>query len=94
MPACLPPRPSSSLHPGMWPPPQVLSSRAERGEAAQSRGELRFWRVAAQLYEREGLRGFSRGMAARVATISTGSAVSWFVYETVKRQLAQEEAQG
>ena len=49
-------------------------------------------RVARDLYAAEGVRGFARGMAARVLTISGGSAVSWFVYETTKRRLAQLDA--
>ena len=44
--------------------------------------------VARDLLRSEGARGFTRGMAARVLTLSTGSSVSWFIYETVKRQLS------
>jgi hypothetical protein len=45
--------------------------------------------VCRQLHAEEGLRGFTRGMAARVATMSTGSAVTWLTYESVKRGLAR-----
>lgn len=67
------------------PPPaalQVLSTGAQ-GQ------RLSAWQVAAQLWRTEGLRGFRRGMAARVLTMASGSAVSWTTYETVKRSLAQ-----
>lgn len=48
-----------------------------------------FPQVCRQLYAQEGLRGFSRGIGARVATMSTGSAVTWLTYESVKRWLAR-----
>lgn len=50
------------------------------------------WQVCRQLYVAEGLRGFSRGLGARVATMSTGSAVTWLTYESVKRWLARRAA--
>lgn len=48
--------------------------------------------VASELWAAEGVSGFVRGMSARVATLSMGSSVSWFVYEMVKRQLASHDA--
>jgi hypothetical protein len=62
---------------------QVLST-AEGGR--QRRTALS---VARELYAAEGGAGFTRGMAARVATLSVGSTISWFVYEMVKRHLGQ-----
>eukprot|EP00887_Chlorella_sp_A99_P000498 scaffold17.g498.t1 len=69
---------------------QVLSARAGREEAAARAAELRFGAVARALYAREGWRGFLHGVGARVATISTGSAVSWGVFESTKRWLAAD----
>ncbi|PSC69265.1 mitochondrial carrier family [Micractinium conductrix] len=73
---------------------QVLSNRsggaAAPGEAPPPR--LTAWQVCRQLYVAEGLRGFSRGLGARVATMSTGSAVTWLTYESVKRWLARRAA--
>jgi hypothetical protein len=43
--------------------------------------------VAAELWHEEGPRGFSRGIFARVATLSMGTSLSWFVYEMSKRHL-------
>jgi len=63
---------------------QVLSA-AERG---RQRSALE---VARELWIQEGPSGFSRGLGARVATLSMGSSLSWFVYEMVKRNLAQGE---
>ena len=45
--------------------------------------------VCRQLYAQEGLHGFSRGMGARVATMATGSAVTWMTYESCKRWLGR-----
>lgn len=44
-------------------------------------------RVLSDLYQKEGIKGFSRGMTARVGTMSVGSSISWCVYELVKRRL-------
>lgn len=49
--------------------------------------------VCRQLYAQEGAAGFARGLGARVATMSTGSAVTWLTYEGVKRWLARPAAQ-
>ncbi|KAL4423639.1 hypothetical protein ABPG77_009226 [Micractinium sp. CCAP 211/92] len=78
---------------------QVLSNRgggaaaaATAAAAAGERGQqarLTAWQVCRQLYSQEGLRGFTRGLGARVATMATGSAVTWFTYESVKRWLAR-----
>ena len=46
--------------------------------------------VCRQLYAEEGVRGFGRGMGARIATMSAGSAVTWLTYESVKRWLADK----
>ncbi len=68
--------PSLRTHaPSHTPPAQVLSSSASSAS------------ITRQLFAAEGLRGFARGMGARVLTMSGGSTISWFVYEMVKKQL-------
>lgn len=47
--------------------------------------------VAGALLRKEGIRGFSRGLGARVMTMAMGSSVSWFAYELVKRKLLELE---
>lgn len=61
---------------------QVLSLVDPLGKTQQSALQ-----VAAELWQEEGPRGFSRGLFARVATLSMGTSLSWFVYEMAKRQL-------
>lgn len=63
---------------------QVLSASGLETEKAK----LSVSQVARSLFQQEGLRGFTRGMSARVATVGFGSTVSWATYETVKRELA------
>lgn len=60
---------------------QVLTA-AERGQKRRSS-----WQVAGELWRAEGMKGFTRGAGARIATLSVGSSISWFCYEMVKRQL-------
>jgi solute carrier family 25 (mitochondrial citrate transporter), member 1 len=60
---------------------QVLTA-AEKGQKRRSA-----WQVAGELWHTEGLKGFTRGAGARIATLSVGSSTSWFCYEMVKRQL-------
>jgi hypothetical protein len=57
--------------------------------AAAERGSVRrgAWQTAGELWRAEGVRGFTRGAGARVATLSLGSSLSWFSYEMVKREL-------
>lgn len=50
------------------------------------------FQVAGALWQEEGIRGFSRGLSARVATLSIGTSLSWFVYEMAKRQLGSLSA--
>jgi hypothetical protein len=67
---------------------QVLTGNDLKGSRSGVRA------VATMLYREEGLTGFTRGMAARVGTISVGSSISWFVYEMVKRTLAARAGEG
>lgn len=60
---------------------QVLSA-SRSSESSKSAFE-----VANELWKLEGAHGFTRGLLPRVATLSVGSSVSWFVYEMVKRNL-------
>jgi solute carrier family 25 citrate transporter 1 len=60
---------------------QVLTA-AEKGQKRRSA-----WQVAGELWAAEGMKGFTRGAGARIATLSVGSSTSWFCYEMVKRQL-------
>jgi solute carrier family 25 citrate transporter 1 len=60
---------------------QVLTA-AEKGQKRRSA-----WQVAGELWRAEGVKGFTRGAGARIATLSVGSSTSWFCYEMVKRQL-------
>ena len=60
---------------------QVLTA-AEKGQKRRSA-----WQVAGELWHAEGMKGFTRGAGARIATLSVGSSTSWFCYEMVKRQL-------
>ena len=62
---------------------QVLTA-AEKGQKRRSA-----WQVAGELWAAEGVKGFTRGAGARIATLSVGSSTSWFCYEMVKRQLEQ-----
>lgn len=63
---------------------QVLTA-AEKGQRSRSA-----WQTAVELFQREGMAGFSRGIGARVATLSVGSSASWFCYEMVKRQMERQ----
>tara|TARA_B100001741_G_scaffold278409_1_gene250398 strand:- start:549 stop:692 length:144 start_codon:yes stop_codon:yes gene_type:complete len=41
--------------------------------------------VLARVVEREGVRGLFAGVNARVAAVAPGSAISFYVYETLKQ---------
>ena len=69
-------------------PIDVVKTRFQVLSATDYRPERSTLSVARDLLAAEGPRGFARGMAARVLTLSTGSSVSWFMYETVKRKLS------
>jgi solute carrier family 25 citrate transporter 1 len=72
-------------------PVDVVKTRLQVLSAAEAGRERRTAvGVARELHLAEGAAGFGRGMAARVATLSVGSTVSWFVYEMVKRRLAAD----
>jgi len=58
---------------------QVMSARSGNSQGA--------FTVARELWETQGISGFARGLGARVVTMSVGTSISWFVYETVKKRL-------
>lgn len=58
---------------------QVLSARTGKAHHAYT--------VAADLWRHHGISGFGKGLGARVATMSMGTSISWFVYEMVKGHL-------
>lgn len=69
-------------------PIDVVKTRLQVLSAAQPGRRRSAFQVAAVLWAQEGAAGFTRGLGARVATLSMGSAINWFGYEMVKRQLA------
>ena len=48
-------------------------------------GEASVARVLRNVFAREGVRGLFAGVGARVASVAPGSAISFYVYETLKR---------
>lgn len=69
-------------------PIDVVKTRLQVLSALDKGPNLSAGGVAADLWVAEGFKGFARGAAARVVTLSIGSSMSWFVYEMVKRQLS------
>lgn len=69
-------------------PIDVVKTRLQVLSAANVSGSQ--WTVAGvacDLWRKEGVRGFARGLLPRVLTLSIGSSTSWFVYEIVKKNL-------
>jgi hypothetical protein len=73
---------------------QVLtaSSQNSSGNDSSNNNRLTARHVAKVLFQSEGLKGFTRGMIARVSTIGFGSTISWGTYELIKRKLLTIEA--
>lgn len=44
--------------------------------------------IALELWQREGVRALTRGLSARILTLAPGTAISWAVYEPIKRALS------
>ena len=48
-------------------------------------GEASLVRVLRNVVAREGVRGLFAGVGARVASVAPGSAISFYIYETLKQ---------
>eukprot|EP00741_Cyanophora_paradoxa_P011147 tig00020553_g10768.t1 len=70
-------------------PADVVKTRVQV-HAAERR--LRAWDISRDIMANEGLRGFTRGMAARITRVTPACAVVISTYEAFKRALAEDGA--
>ena len=75
-------------------PIDVVKTRLQVLSAAEHGRQRSAMQVASELWAQEGAAGFTRGMGARVATLSVGSSLSWCAFEMVKRHLGQRAGGG
>lgn len=55
--------------------------------AAPGGSQLSAGLLARQIWQREGLSGLFGGLSARVLSIAPGCAISWLLYENIKKRL-------
>ncbi|KAG2501042.1 hypothetical protein HYH03_000861 [Edaphochlamys debaryana] len=79
---------SASLAGLLTHPADVVKTRLQVLSACEAHARTTAWTLAREMWAREGAAVFMTGLGARLLQLAPGTALSWVVYEPVKRFLA------
>ncbi|KAG2428620.1 hypothetical protein HYH02_014321 [Chlamydomonas schloesseri] len=82
---------SASLAGLLTHPADVVKTRLQVLSACEAHARVTAWSLAKQMWAKEGARVFMTGVGARILQLAPGTALSWVIYEPVKRFLSPPE---
>ncbi|PNW86541.1 hypothetical protein CHLRE_02g090900v5 [Chlamydomonas reinhardtii] len=82
---------SASLAGLLTHPADVVKTRLQVLSACAAHARVTAWSLARQMWAQEGARVFMTGVGPRILQLAPGTALSWVIYEPVKRFLAPPE---
>ncbi|KAG2435115.1 hypothetical protein HXX76_007200 [Chlamydomonas incerta] len=82
---------SASLAGLLTHPADVVKTRLQVLSACEAHARVTAWSLARRMWAEEGARVFMSGVVPRILQLAPGTALSWVIYEPVKRFLAPPE---